>query len=314
MDFKTENIACAFCNGEDNKPFDKSQGWTIVECTKCGFKFTNPRPTAEELPKFYDRDYYLDEEIFGESYQEDGGAESDFIYPKRITELENWFSERGKVLELGAARGGYVNALAKRGWKAQGIDISEYAVGFGRKRYGVDLIAGTLESVDFQDTFDAIVMYQVLEHVPSPKKILEESYGLLNENGIIVIEVPNLESFDMKINKKRKMYSYDLPRHLSHFSPGFLQSELEKLGFSILDIDLFHPKAVLKAAGYFARMKTGNKTPAEVQEPAKNSSESVAKDLPMQKKAENWKHKLINSVSTIMPGWRFTIVARKGGN
>jgi 2-polyprenyl-3-methyl-5-hydroxy-6-metoxy-1,4-benzoquinol methylase len=311
MSVNSETVACDFCASDNYNFYDESQGWKIVKCSSCGFCYTNPRPTEESLPQFYEQNYYLNNELFGESYSEDGKAEAGFTYPKRITEVENWFNERGSILEIGAARGGYVNALAKRGWTSKGIDISKYAVEFGKQLYKVDLISGTLDTVKFNEKFDAIVMYQVLEHVPSPKFVLERSYELLKDDGVIVIEVPNLESFDMKISKDRKRLSYDLPRHLSHFTPSFLKSELVKLGFKILDIDLYHPEFILNFAEFIESRKKGVSEKAEVNHSEQSTNGKIQYNLPMQKKSESWKVKLLNSVSFLLPGWRFTIVARK---
>lgn len=310
-ELKTEEVVCDFCASKKNKLFDTSKDWIIVKCADCGFCFTNPRPTQESLPHFYGQNYYLDNELFGESYSEDGTAEATFTYYKRITELENWFDKRGSILEVGAARGGYVNLLTKRGWKATGIDISEYAVEVGKNLYKANLIAGTLDNVKFNDKFDAIVMYQVLEHVPSPKFVLEKSYELLNDKGIIVIEVPNLESFDMKINKDRKRLSYDLPRHLSHFTPSFLKSELEKIGFTILEIDLYYPNFILYLAEFIENRKSKTSESESVSKNQSPADKQITSNLPMQKKSESWKAKILNNISSFLPGWRFTIVARK---
>ena len=77
------------------------------------------------------------------------------------------------------------------------------------------------------------------------KTLIERCFDLINKNGVIIIEVPNINSFDIKISKKRKLFNYDLPYHLSHFSPKFLKKELQKLGFEIVHINYYQSDFVI---------------------------------------------------------------------
>ena len=64
-DMETLN-ECPICYGQDFEPFIKCIDYTvsketfqIVQCKKCDFKFTNPRPSQSEIGKYYESEYYI---------------------------------------------------------------------------------------------------------------------------------------------------------------------------------------------------------------------------------------------------------------
>jgi hypothetical protein len=154
-------------------------------------------------------------------------------------------------------------------------------------------------------------MYHSLEHTPNPAYVIERVYQLLNPGGIVVIEVPNLKGFDARINRERRLLSYDLPRHLSHFTPGVLSKKLAMNGFEILDIDLYYPAFILRMAkARLARRQSSGGDDSVLAGRNENDSQPNI-ELPMARNHMNWKTRLLKGVSELFPGWRFTIVARK---
>ena len=65
-----------------------------------------------------------------------------------------------------------------------------------------------------------------------PLSALRAVNGCLGDGGLLVLEVPNVESLENKLFKATS-YLYDLPRHLYHFSPETIGAMLEKAGFAI---------------------------------------------------------------------------------
>lgn len=301
---------CLFCGNPSFKKFDEIADWKIVKCKKCGYVFTNPRPSEKDLPNYYTFDYYKDERHYKKFFNENGSLRNDSDdYMNRIRIIETYVSKRGALLEIGAAHGDFLYALKNRGWKTSGIEISEDAVKIAKEKNNIDLYTGTLESFESKNKFDVICMFQTLEHLPNPKFLIDKSFELLNPNGIIVIEVPNINSFDMKINFERKRLSYDLPRHLSHFSPSFLKKQMEIAGFSILKIDRYYPNFILNAL----KKRTYSKNTSSN---TNNSSESFnqASILELLKDNTTWKGKMINKISLVFPGWKFSLIAKKKVN
>lgn len=298
---------CLFCGNTKFKHFDAVENWNIEKCCKCGYTFTNPRPTLEELPKFYDFNYFKDERHYKKFFNEDGSLRQDSDdYYNRIKIIESNVAKRGKILELGAAYGDFLVKLRDRGWETYGVEISEDAVKIAKEKNNINIFNGTLETFETNEKFDVICMFQTLEHLANPKYIIEKSYQLLNPGGVIVIEVPNVNSFDLKINFERKRLSYDLPRHLSHFSPSFLCKELKKSSFSIVTIDRYYPNFILN---FFNKRNQK----ISVSENTNNKPEinDTKQNIELLKDNTTWKGKLINKISLFSPGWKFTIIAQK---
>lgn len=303
-----ETVDCGFCGSSDYSRYDSVDEWLIVKCDRCGFCFTNPRPTIESLPSFYDLSYFTDGEVrrFG-CLDENGSprSSSDFDYHQRIADIESCVDKRGRLLEVGAALGGFLNVMRARGWQVKGVEVSAAAVEAAKKEHGVDIFCGTLGEFETDEEYDVVCMYHSLEHTPNPAYVIDRSYDLLKARGIIVVEAPNLAGFDARINRERKLLSYDLPRHLNHFTPATLSKRLEKKGFEILDIDLYYPDFVLRLAE-----RRRARLPMRVNAVVEGFDESGV-ELPLARKNTNWKTRLLKYGSRLFPGWRFTIVARK---
>jgi len=78
-------------------------------------------------------------------------------------------------------------------------------------------------------------MYHTLEHVYSPKKLLREAHRILKPDGILIVEVPNIDSFSARFFGKRWM-PLALPLHVNHFSPATLSGILRQTHFAIKGI------------------------------------------------------------------------------
>ncbi len=304
-----EHVSCPLCSSTSHRFYDKLNNWNIVACNTCDLKFTNPRPTLESLPTYYSEEYFQDERHVGKFYDKEGGIKKADTSPyiNRIQDVENFSKQRGKLLELGAARGGFINVLQKRGWNVKGIDISQDAVDFGRKELNLDMFCGHFADFPDNEMFDVICMYQTLEHVPDPGLVIEKSYKILNTNGLFIAEIPNINSFDMKISKERKRLSYDLPRHLNHFSEKVLTRHLEQNGFRIIHVNRYYPNFILSLLQ--------NKQKPAVARSSQNETKVKSNDevIPMMKYPTGWKQQLLQMNSRLFPGWRFTVIAQKNG-
>lgn len=96
-----------------------------------------------------------------------------------------------RVLELGCAHGAYVALLGWAGFRATGTEMSPWVVGFAKKTFSIDVLAGPIEQQPFAPgSFDVIVLNDVLEHLPDPVGTLSHCARLLAPNGFFVIQTP----------------------------------------------------------------------------------------------------------------------------
>jgi len=138
---------------------------------------------------------------------------------------------RGRLLEIGFGDGSFLQAMAARGWEAQGIDISAAAVSAARARPGVAVEQGDLLKKAYNpESFDLVVMRHVLEHVRDPEATLDEVRRILKPGGAVCVVVPNIESVEAKIGREH-WFHLDPDYHLHNFSPETLGAALDLAGF-----------------------------------------------------------------------------------
>ena len=115
--------------------------------------------------------------------------------PERCTHwLSHLLARRlppARVLELGCAHGAYVALLGWAGYTATGTEMSPWVVEFARQSFGIDALAGPIETQPFaHGSFDVIVLNDVLEHLPTPATTLAQCARLLAPDGFFVIQTP----------------------------------------------------------------------------------------------------------------------------
>ncbi|HPW65851.1 MAG TPA: methyltransferase domain-containing protein [Salinivirgaceae bacterium] len=299
----TKTNICLYCNSDKIKKFYSQSNWTVYKCKSCGFIFTNPFPKKEIIHRYYDYDYFKDERHVNKFFNTDGSLKYENInYNNRVVDIENEFEKRGYLLEIGAAHGEFLNVMQQRGWSVKGVEISEAACKIAKDKYNIDLFNGNFLDYDCEEKFDVICMYQTLEHVHDFFEHLLKAKEMLNKEGIIVVEVPNVYAFDMMISKKRRWYSYDLPRHLNHFYPVFLKKVANRLSLDIISLDTYYPNFIIKL--YEIKKKLSNNKNTNI----KTLSQDNYKNMDLERKHITTKGKILKKFLTLLPGWRFTII------
>jgi SAM-dependent methyltransferase len=162
--------------------------------------------------------------------------------------------ERGSLLDIGCGFGFFLDAAAQRGWRPFGADVSEVGVAHAREGLGLaDVHRGAFGDGVFGDTsFDAVTLWNVLEHVQDPRSLIDVVASRLASNGAIAIRVPNSTAQRRRIELGRAVPSavaakvsglVDVsvlagapPHHLHGFTPKSLTQALSERGFSDIQI------------------------------------------------------------------------------
>lgn len=235
---------CNLC--ESNNVCSIDNDHNIFKCNNCGYIFNNPRPTFDEIMNFYSR-----EDKYDSWLQEEKGR--DILWQRRLRILKK-FKNTGTLLDIGTGIGQFLY-FAKNDFEIDGTEISESAIRIAREKYNLNLKKGQVEDIYFGDRkFDVITLFHVLEHVPNPSRLIEKCHNLLNEQGILVIAVPNeinslatrliiyLSSI-LQIGRFKEYGTFGLRKlkldgtlgeiHLSHFTTSSLEKWLAKKNFIV---------------------------------------------------------------------------------
>jgi 2-polyprenyl-3-methyl-5-hydroxy-6-metoxy-1,4-benzoquinol methylase len=227
LDTKMEEVDCPICGGSRGEPLYPEDPFQMVRCPSCQFIFLNPRPTIESLHDFYQQ-YLPQEESSIESWEK-------MMRPvfHRSGNLLKQYRSDGRLLDVGTGFGFFLAEMKNRGWDVMGVEISEKAVVYARNVLGLTIHPGPTEKVDFPDNyFDAVTGFYVIEHLPHPMAFLKECYRILKPGGLLLLRYPHttpIKSLLHFLGIRNRLY--DLPAHLSDFSPKVIQRCLERTGF-----------------------------------------------------------------------------------
>ncbi|PIR20608.1 MAG: hypothetical protein COV45_05260 [Deltaproteobacteria bacterium CG11_big_fil_rev_8_21_14_0_20_47_16] len=206
-----------------------AKGYSLYYCSKCGCGRTDPFPEQEEVNKLYSTT----------TYRADQGIR--FIKPMEVLvrqfRRQRWqrirqYIPKGSLLDVGCAGGYFLDFLREKGWKVAGVEVNEAMARHAREHYGIDVRSEGLEKAAFpSESFDVVTIYHVLEHIPNPDQTLQECYRILRPGGLLVIAVPNSESWQASATGS-KWFHLDVPHHLHHFSARGLKALVNQNGFN----------------------------------------------------------------------------------
>ncbi|MBI2968976.1 MAG: class I SAM-dependent methyltransferase [Bacteroidetes bacterium] len=220
--------ACPLCGSYSLRFFLETLDFTlsrnpykIVQCTECGFKFTNPRPDAAEISRFY-----TSEEYISHSGTRKGIINFLYHYVRNIT-LDHKVnlvkktagSEDIQILDYGCGTGDFLNRCRHKGWKVTGIEPEKKAVEYARKKFDLD-VRGCENLNSLQEgCFDVVTLWHVLEHLHRLDETAIHLIRILKPGGFIVLALPNCNSRDARYYGTY-WAAWDVPRHLYHFTPA----------------------------------------------------------------------------------------------
>jgi SAM-dependent methyltransferase len=217
------------------KDYTVSEGvFTIQACSNCEFKFTSPRPNDENLGNYYKSESYIshsntDIGIISKVYK---AIRNHTLKTKEKLLLKH--VSRGTILDYGCGTGSFLALCKHLGWKTFGVEPDNGARQLAQKDKLT--VSGNLQSLQNPiEKFDAITLWHVLEHVTDLETTLHYFKQNLSQNGVLIIAVPNHESFDAK-HYKEFWAAYDVPRHLYHFTEGTVSALLAQYSFSLAEV------------------------------------------------------------------------------
>jgi len=211
-------------------------GFSTSMCTHCGLVQINPRPLAPWFDKFYERffwDVYIGSRFgnFDDMFRGDQCAEK----ARNIIDHIDHFMQKscGRYLDIGCGLGGMLSEFHGRykDWQVEGIDPSRSAVEFIERKFRItarQMSIKALSPSQYQYPFDLVSLVHMLEHSLDPMGVLRCAADLLDERGIIYVEVPNLFS---------PAWSGKDFLHIAHtflFDPETLEVIFSKCGLDVI--------------------------------------------------------------------------------
>ncbi len=205
------------------------ESFSIQACDTCGFHFTSPRPEEGSLGKYYQSGEYISHSAQARTFRDRVYRALRRLTVKGKHRLLARTHPSGHVLDVGCGTGDFLFHLQQKGYQCQGIELSRAARSLSKEK-GLR-VHEKLSDLASVPTFDIITLWHVLEHLADPMATLVQLKGMLKPNGLLVIAVPDRESWDAK-HYGSKWAAWDVPRHLSHFRRHDILSALKRAGFT----------------------------------------------------------------------------------
>jgi len=218
------NSKICYCGGSFAR-FTKTRFYSMVKCNSCGLVKTKKTLSDKEISALYNNKYYIFDPV--------REMKDELIAKAHLQSLQKKIT-KGRLLDVGCGKGYFLLEAKKAGFKVKGVEISKDAAKFA-KDSGLDIFNGTLENFNSKEKFDAITMFDLIEHLSRPLKALKIAKSLLKKDGILYIETPNIESAYRKYSPIRNYWSGYNKFHIVLFSPKSLTIMLRKVGFSNIE-------------------------------------------------------------------------------
>ena len=153
----------------------------IVECDDCGFRFTNPRPSDDEIGQYYESEDYTPHQDTSQ-----GLIDTLYRWVRRYTlwSKQNFIASLmenppGRLLDFGCGTGEFLNLCQTKGWTTCGLDPDPGAQEVAAEKYGLTVEDPKRIQDLPPDHFDVITLWHVLEHVPQLSETIEELKRIL---------------------------------------------------------------------------------------------------------------------------------------
>lgn len=207
-------------------------GGSLFTCSACHLAFRFPLPSREKLNELYRTSSI-------EHWQYEPAKRTDWsIAQKWLNKLHT----KGTLLDIGCYDGAFYEALGQN-WEMAGIEINEQAIQIASER-GVQIVAkdlaeltSTHSEAQFQH-YDATVAFDVLEHVPNPRKLLTDMMNVTRRGGTIIIATGNRDAFSWRLMGSSYWYC-TIPEHLSFISTTWCKSVAKILNLELIHISTY---------------------------------------------------------------------------
>ena len=236
--------SCPVCKSTQIQPQLSAKDYTvsgetfsIVACNNCTHLFTQNVAQQNEIGKYYASEKYIshsDTQVGSVNKLYHSIRKKTLQNKKKLIEGETQKST-GNILDIGCGTGAFLYTMKTGGWEITGLEPDETAREKAKTLYGIKPQPSNNIFNLSNNSYDAITMWHVLEHVHQLHQYIGQLKNMLTEQGKIFIAVPNYTSYDAQ-HYGQFWAAYDVPRHLYHFSPTSMKTLVEQHGLTIKKI------------------------------------------------------------------------------
>jgi SAM-dependent methyltransferase len=213
-------------------------GFEILRCRSCGLLFRAQMPDESELAEIYGESYFAaaDDNDDAQGYADYLSEEENHRLTARSRlHLLSRFRDAGRLLDVGCAAGFFLDEARRGAWTVEGLELSPVVAQYAIEQLGLRVTVGKFGDDDFAaHSFDAITMWDYIEHSIDPMRDLDASRDILRPGGILALSTGDAGSPFARLSGRR--WHLLTPRHHNYFfTRRSLEAALNRSGFDVLD-------------------------------------------------------------------------------
>jgi 2-polyprenyl-3-methyl-5-hydroxy-6-metoxy-1,4-benzoquinol methylase len=243
---------CPVCASSDASRRYRLSEFDIHRCSACNLVYLWPQMTDEEVREMFTRLYTEGEgsvpelkSYYGFTYEDSPENPLVQLYESWLDSIER-HRKPGRLLDIGCGTGLFLAVARRRGWEPYGVDDCDEATTHARDHFGLDVWSGSFtDFVADGKTFDAITMWDIIEHSRDPVGLLEVAGAVLAPGGVMGISTPNQRSIlDVVAGLgyrttfgalKKPLEKFYIEQHFLYFTPESLEDALRRAGLDAIE-------------------------------------------------------------------------------
>lgn len=211
----------------------------IVKCQNCGLVYLDEGILQEELSSYYEIEdpKYLEEQLARRK-----------TFEHYLRRVESFKPCKGKLLDVGASTGLFVDVALKNGWNAYGVETNKWAVECSKELYGLQMVNDSFKRELFpKESFDVVTMWDVIEHFADPLEEMKNVNWYLKEGGLFAFSTIDAGSVIARLTGSK--WSWFMQMHRYYFDKKTIAMFLKKAGFGRI---VFRPHFRYLSLGYLS--------------------------------------------------------------
>ncbi len=247
--------------------YGNTGSWPVAQCHQCGVLFMNPRIPPSQIGPYYPATYYTTVPSQGRSSTLRRSVANTLLrtcWGYKIAERDPWWGRllgyvmlpyikrwspatkyirrslepQPRVLDVGCGSGASLTGYKRLGWITYGNEVDPDSAAMARSA-GHEVMIGEVKDAAFPTAFfDAITLWDALEHIHNPASTMQELFRVTKPGGTVHISVPNAGSWYWR-KLKDKWFMFTAPLHYYHYTETTLRFLLATSGF--IDIRITRP-------------------------------------------------------------------------
>ncbi len=213
-----------------NDHHHSQESFAIVQCDKCTHLFTNPRPSPEQISRYYQSTQYISHTNKSSGIVTQLYNIARYFTLRWKSQLIHKYQKAGDLLDFGCGTGDFLAHMAKNSWSTTGIEPAANPRQIASNK-GLTIYEN-LSDLN-KESYDVITAWHVLEHIHDLSDTFTSLRKKLKNKGIMIIALPNPLSHDA-IKYQDHWAGYDVPRHLHHFTDQSFEKLVTKHKLRVL--------------------------------------------------------------------------------